>query len=80
MNSQVFEQCLSELRVMQALFHGKERILLIDNAPVHKKTPGAAEALAATNIKLLFLPKNATDMCQSAQFFHHPKDKVGMEA
>lgn len=76
MDTRVFEEWLSEKRIMSPLPAGKERVLFVDNASGHKVTAAASAALKGSLTKLNFLPKNATDLCQPADSFIIQKIKT----
>lgn len=69
MDTPVFEEWLGEPRVMSPLPGGKERVLFVDNASGHKKTPTALAAMQKSHTTLHLLPKNATDLFQPADSF-----------
>lgn len=53
MDTRVFDEWLSEKRIMSPLPAGKERVLFVDNASGHKKTGKAAiDALKRSFIKI----------------------------
>lgn len=69
MNTHVFKEWLGGKRVMAPLPGGKQKMLFVDIGPGHRETTVAPEVLQRSCTKLAILPKNATDLCQPADYF-----------
>lgn len=64
---------------MQELSREREKILYIDNASGHKKTPTAEEGHSETSTKLIFLPKKRNWSLPAGWLVHCSDDQVGSE-
>lgn len=69
MDTGVFEERLKKERIMSPHPSGKPRVLYVDNTSGLKMTLATVVALQKSCTKLKLLPKNATDLCQTADFF-----------
>lgn len=76
MDPSLFEKWLGKPKVMFVLPREDERVLFVDNASGHKMKPRALTALQKSRAKLYFNPKNATDLCQTADSIIKKKSKT----
>ena len=69
MDRPVFNEYFNEPRAIQRYSSGRRRFLYLDNCPGHKLTDQVRQSLEAILAEIVFLPKNATHLCQPLDSF-----------
>lgn len=69
MSKRVFRQYLGERRAMCADPRGREKRIYLDNCSSHLDEDECKDELSQLKARLVYLPPNATDLCQPADSF-----------